>query len=319
MRCALLFALLLSSSSALAQGAGTPAELFAQGKLPEAKAAYQAVLAKDRNNADALYHMGRIAARQERFGEAIDWYEKAIKLDETNARYHFALGSALGDEAQKASKIRQPFLARRVKAEFERAVALDPTMLDARFGLVDFYSVAPGIMGGSMDKAREQAAEIAQLNPMRGHLARARIASREKNDTATIAAYEAAIAAAPDSTPAYYNLAQRYRQQGRWAEALQVMDRLVKARPDEAPAHAWYGIIAANGGIELERGERELKWYLANPVPNDSPRSTANVNLRLGTIYEKTGRKEEARAAYYEALRIVPDHAEAKKALAALK
>ena len=318
MRPVLLLALLLFPVALSAQ-TPTAAELFAARKLDEAKAAYQAILAKDRNNADALFHMGRIADIQEKPGEAVDWYEKAVKQDEGNALYHFWLGSALGDEAQKASKLRQPFLARRVKSEFERAVALDPKMLDARFGLVDFYSIAPGIMGGSMDKAREQAAEIGKLNGMRGHMARARIAQREKNDTAMIAAYEAAIAAAPDSTPAYYNLQAFYRGKQRWPEALAVMDRLIKARPDEAPAHAWYGIISANGGIEMERGERELKWYLANPVPNDSPRSTANVTFRLGTIYEKTGRKEEARAAYNEALRIVPDHAEAKKALAALK
>ena len=318
MRPVLLLALLLFPV-ALAAQTPTAAELFAARKLDEAKAAYQAILAKDRNNADALFHMGRIADLQEKSGEAVDWYEKAVKQDDGNALYHFRLGSALGDEAQKASKIRQPFLARRVKAEFERAVALDPTMLDARLGLVDFYSVAPGVMGGSMEKAREQAAEIGKLNVMRGHMARARIAMREKNDSAAFAAFEAAIAAAPDSTPAYYSLSSLYRSRTRWADALQVMDRLINARPNEAPAHAWYGIISANGGIEMERGERELKWYLANPVPNDSPRSTANVRFRLGTIYEKTGRKEEARGAYKEALRIVPDHAEAKKALAALK
>ena len=318
MRSVLLLSLVLFPVALSAQGS-TPAELFAARKLDEAKAAYQAILAKDRYNADALFHMGRIADIQEKSGEAVDWYEKAVKQDDGNALYHFWLGSALGDEAQKASKIRQPFLARRVKAEFERAVALDPKMLDARFGLVDFYSIAPGIMGGSMDKAREQAAEIGKLNTMRGHMARARIALREKNDSAAFAAYEAAIATAPDSTPAYYSLSSLYRSRTRWADALHVMDRLIKARPNEAPAHAWYGIISANGGIEMERGERELKWYLANPVPNDSPRSTANVHFRLGTIYEKTGRKEDARAAYNEALRILPDHAEAKKALANLK
>ena len=317
MRPVLLLALLALPFAVQAQS--TPAELFAARKLDEAKAAYQAVLAKDRNNADALFHLGRIAHMQEKHGEAIDWYEKAIKLDEHNASYHFRLGSALGDEAQKASKLRQPFLARRVKAEFERAVALDPTMLDARFGLVNFYSIAPGIMGGSMEKAREQADEIGKLNPMQGHMARARIAEREKNDTALVTAYQAAIAAAPDSAPAYYNLQAFYRSKQRWPEALALMDQLIKRRPDEAVAHALYGIIAANGGIEMERGERELKWYLANRPPNDSPRSAANVNFRLGTIYEKTGRKDEARAAYQEALRIVPDHADAKKALAALK
>ncbi len=324
MRLALLplLPLLLAVASVAAQTPSVPAtpqQLFEARRFDEARSAFQAQLSRNKNDAVALYYMGRIADAQDKSGEAVDWFEKAVKLDDRNALYHFWLGAALGDEAQKASKFRQPFLARRVKSEFERAVALDPQMLDARFGLLDFYSIAPGIMGGSMEMAREQAAAIGRLNPMRGHLAAARIALRQKNDTLAIREYEAAIAIAPDSTAGYFELAGLYRSRQRWAESLATYDRLLGRKPDEAVARARWGIVSAVSGMEMERGERELKLFLANAPAETTTQSFSNVHFRLGQIYEKTGRKELARSAYEESLKLNAGQAEAKKALAGLK
>ncbi len=312
-----LLPLLLALPTLLA--AQTPEQLFLERKLDEARAGFQARLAKDRTDATAMYYLGRIAMAQNQTRDAIEWFEKAVGRDDRSAPYHYWLGSALGNEAQRASKLRQPFLARRVKHEFERAVELDPTMVDARFGLLDFYSVAPGVMGGSMEKAREQAAEIAKLSVMRGHIARARLALRQKDDAAAFREYEAAIAAAPDSTPAYYGLGSLYRSRSRWVDAMNVYDRLMKARPDEVGAHAFWGIVSAISGQETERGERELRHFLAN-APKETPAlSYSNVHYRLGQILDRNGRTESARQEYAEAVRLNPKHEDAKKALAALK
>ena len=312
MRRALLF-LMLASTSLAAQ---SPEQLFADRRFPEAKVAFQARLKANPGDAAAMYHLGRIADAENRNAEAIDWFERAVKREPNSALYHFWLGSAVGEEAQNASKIRQPFLARKVKAEFERAVALDPKMVEPRMGLVDFYSIAPGVMGGSMDKAREQAAALVTLNPLRGHLAFARIAMRQKNDSATILAHEAAIAAAPDSTAGYYGLGSFHRSRNRFPESLRVYDRLLQRRNDEIVAHALYGIVAALGGIEMERGERELKYFLANtPKENTTPQSFSNVHYRLGMIYDKTGRPELAQKEYAEAVKWNPKNEDARKAI----
>jgi len=290
-------------------------ELFTQRKYPEARAAFEARLKANPADASAMYYLGRIADNENRNGDAIEWFERAVKREPQSALYHFWLGSAVGEEAQSASKLRQPFLARKVKSQFEKAVQLDPKMVEPRMGLVDFYSIAPGVMGGSMDKAREQAAALATLNPMRGHLAYARIAMREKDDSAVVRAHEAAIAAAPDSTAGYYGLGGFYRTRSRFPEALRVYDRLLARRGDEVVAHALYGIVAAIGGIEMERGERELKHFLANaPRETTTPQSFSNVHYRLGMIYDKTGRAALAQAEYAEAVRWNPKNEDAKRA-----
>jgi len=62
----------------------------------------------------------------------------------------------------RSSVLIQPFLALKVKQHFERAVELNPDNLDARADLKEYYEKAPGFLGGSVEKARQQAEEIAK-------------------------------------------------------------------------------------------------------------------------------------------------------------
>lgn len=313
--------LLLAIASSLA--AQTPEELFKSGKYDDAKKVFAERVAKNRNDANALFHMGRIAEEQDKFSEAVDWYEKALKLNDTSATYHFWLGSATGALAQRASKIKQPFLARKVKSEFERASQLDPKMLDPRLGLVDFYTMAPGFMGGSIEKAHQQADEIKKLHPYRGQYAEARIAQKQKNVEAEGKAFEAALAAAkvaaPDSLTPWYWLANYYRRNSRFDESFALCDSIMKKKPDEVPVHASYGVVAALSGKNLERGERELKFYLEHPPKEVTDATISFVRYHLGLIYEKTARKDAAKTEYAEAVRLNKDNADAKKAISALK
>src|SRR5438552_4337711 len=186
-------------SAQVAPAATTPEALINARRFDEARTTIDAMLAREKHDANALYYMGRLAYAQGNSGQAVDWFEKAVERNERSAVYHNWLGNALGDEAQKANKLRQPMLARRVKREFERAVELDPTLIAPREGLVTFYSVAPGIMGGSMDKAREQANEILKLSSLRGHWQLAQLAERQKDTVAAEHEYKTAVSAAPDS------------------------------------------------------------------------------------------------------------------------
>ena len=315
--CLLALPVLLGAQAV--QTSMTPEQLFTAGRFDEARTGFQARLAANRTDADALYYMGRLADAQGKAKEAVEWFEKAVKQNEQSALYHTWLGNALGDVAQNASKLKQPFLARRVKAEFEKAVQLDPTMWQPRNGLVDFYSMAPGIMGGDMDKAKQQAAELVKLHPLRGHLAQGRLAERREDSTAALAAYRSAVDAAPDSAQGYYALASWYRRQSRWDDAFATYDALMQRKPDEVTAHATWGIVAAISGKNLERGERELKYWLSNPPPTANAVSYSNVHMRLGQIYEKTARTDSARAQYQEAIRRSPENKLAKDALSALK
>jgi tetratricopeptide (TPR) repeat protein len=314
------FVLLLAAPAALrSQCPPATQKLIVDRKLDEAATEARAAVKQNGSDEAVLHCMGRVLLEQDKSGEAVDWFEKAVKANDKNALHHLWLGNALGTEAQKANKLRQPFLARRVKTEFEQAVALDPTMTDARYGLVQFYTMAPGVMGGSKEKANEQLAAMVKVNPMRGHFARAWVAEREKDVATAEREYVAASTAAPDSAIAFSTLGNFYRRQKKWAEATTAFERVLVVKPDAYNAHLSLGGIAVASGQNLDRGEREIKEWLAT-APKDAPIGNVSIAHQwLGKIYEQQGKKDAARAEYQLALSANPKNEEAKKSLGALK
>jgi tetratricopeptide (TPR) repeat protein len=294
-------------------------KLLVDQKYDEARAEMQALIKKNPSDDVALHCMGRIYMAQGKSGDAVDWLEKAVKINDKNALHHLQLGNALGNEAQKASKLRQPFLARRLKTEFELAVACDPKLTDAHDGLMEFYLQAPGFMGGSLEKAKEQAQIISTLNGYEGHVAAASIARHEKDAAGEQKALEAALAAAPDTANAWYQLDLFYQNQQKWPEAFALLERAFKERPAaELVGHFYYGRASAVSGENLERGEREMKQWLSAAGPNAPATSQSAGHWRLGMIYEKAGKKDSARAEYQTAVSLNPK-SDAKKMLDALK
>jgi tetratricopeptide (TPR) repeat protein len=250
--------------------------------------------------------------------KADDEFEKAVKVDDRNPVYHFWLGRAFGDQAQDANPLRQAGLARKTKAEFERAAALAPDYLDAREGLVEYYLQAPGILGGSKDKARAEAAEIGKRDPYRGGNLAITIALRTNDTTAAIRGYDSLIAAYPDSAGLYASLATLHGAQRRWPDAWKAVDRLNAVRPDWPPARYAIGRMAAESGERLEQGEAALRAYLTQPPLRGQP-SHAGAHWRLGMIAEKRGDRPAARREYEAALALDPALKGAKDGLARVK
>ena len=266
----------------------------------------------------AAFAKGCRLLAEQKFGPAGGEFEKAVKAEPNVAIYHFWFGRATGEQAQRANPLRQPGLARRTKGEFEAAVRLDSTYVTAREGLLRYYIAAPGVMGGSIDKAREQAAVIARLNPFRGVMAHANVAVAAKDTAALIKAHEDGITAFPDSATSYLALFNVQIARKQWPLAWAALDRLDRARPDFPTAKYAAGRVAAESGEQLDRGEAGLRAYLQRtPAPNEP--SLAAAHWRLGMIMEKRGDKAAARQEYETASKLDPNLKQAKEALSRLK
>lgn len=247
-------------------------------------------------------------------------FEKAIAAEKGVSDYHLWLGRAVGQQAQGASVVKQPFMARRIKAEFEKAVELDPNQLDARDGLIQFYLMAPGVMGGSVDKAKEQQREIAKRDAVRGHMAQANIHWHARDTVATERALRAAVAAVPDSAMPTLQLGSRLANWGRVPEAFATYDAFLARHPTNVPTRFQYGRLAAITGENLAQGERHLRalladdaWTSGNFVP-----SRAAVHARLGDVLRRQEKKDAARTAYQQALALDKENQIAKDGLKAL-
>jgi len=259
----------------------------------------------------------RLLAEQ-KFGPAGGEFEKAVRAEPDVAIYHFWFGRASGEQASRANPLRQPGLARRTKGEFERAVALDPNYVQPREGLLRYYLAAPGFLGGSIDKARLQAVEIAKLDPYRGGMAHANVAFAAKDTAGLIRAHEGLVAQFPDSAAPYLTLLNVQLARKQWVPAWSAADRLERVRPDLPVVRYVIGRAAAESGEQLDRGEASLRAYLEHePKPNEP--SLAATHWRLGMIAEKRGDTAAARREYQAAATMDPNLRQAREALARLK
>ena len=266
------------------------------------------------------FEAGRAHMRANQADRAERSFERAVEKEPRNGVYHLWLGNAVGQQAQNASVIRQPFLARRVKAEFERAVALDPELLDAREGLITFYLVAPAVMGGDVNKAREQQREIARRDAVRGHIAAANIAWHGRDTVATERALRTAFTAAPDSLAPAGSLAGRLYSWKRNNEAFAVWESFLARQPNNIAGRYQFARLSAMSGERLQDGERQLRAILAIetwPENNWTPGKAA-AHARLGDILRHQRRRDEARASYERALALDANLQIAKDGLKAL-
>lgn len=265
------------------------------------------------------FSAGRAAVLAGDYDNAVPQLERAVELNDSSADYHYWLGRAVYEAAPRASKLRVPGMARRVRNEWERAVALDPDNIDARAGLADWYAMAPGFMGGDKAKSREQASEIAKRNPMRGAMASAVIASHEDNWAAEAEAYQRAVALAPDTAAAYVALADAYVRTNRMDSAFVTIARYASRRSADPWRLYYLGRLAGSTGQRLEEGDQALHQFLAAPPPDVTAPGSSRARYWLGKIAEHRGNALMARENYQSALQTNPANYAAKQALEKLK
>lgn len=286
-------------------------------RYEDARKLLEPYVARNARDAEATYYLGRSLFGLRRFDDAVAPLEKAAKLAPKRSEYHLWLARAYGRSAQQANVLRMPGLAKKSRVSYEEAVALDPGNLEARSDLIQFYLVAPGFMGGSVEKAREQAAEIKKRDAVRGAISFATIAMNQKDEAGAERELEAAIRAAPADPRPRLGLGSLYASQEKWDAAFAAFEALLTTDPDHWDALYQVGRTGAVSGRRLDRAEACLKRYLAHPPGPDSA-PLANAHYRLGMVYEHKGDKAAARAEYQKALRLDPALDDAKEALGKL-
>src|SRR5260370_17813011 len=115
-------------------------------------------------------------------------------------------------------------MVRKVKAEFERAAALNADSLSARADLAEFYMEAPFFMGGDKTKARQLADYVAQRDPAQGQFMLAQI-DEKKNKPKAETEFKSAVRASGGRAGYWFELASFYRRSGRPQEMQLAVDK----------------------------------------------------------------------------------------------
>jgi tetratricopeptide (TPR) repeat protein len=159
------------------------------------------------------------AIKAEKWDAAVEAGEKNVKDAPESAEAHLWLGRAYGQKALNSSIFSQMGWAKKCKASFEKAVALDPKSADARVDLIQYYANAPGIAGGGMDKARAQVKALDGFDPVRGAQMNGFILLKEKKPAEAEAEYRRAVSLAPENGSAHWRLGRFLERGGRKDEA----------------------------------------------------------------------------------------------------
>lgn len=298
-----------------AAGADTdPVALLKAGKADEALHALNTTLSHDPDDARAYHLLCRVYFQLELWDNSIRMAEKAIALDPQNSSYHLWLGRAMGRKAEDANPFTAFGLARKVRSEFERAVALDAGNLMARSDLSEFYVEAPGFLGGDKNKARQQADFVAKHDPALANYIYARVAEKQGGGGAE-AEYKKAVAASTSPSHYWVELAHFYRRVERLSDMEAAINQsLAAARPGDVTEFDSAALLL-HAGRNFAGATQMLRHYVAQQdASEDGP--VFQAHYLLGILLEKQGKKKEAITEFKAAGMLAPQYKPARDALA---
>lgn len=213
------------------------------------------------------------------------------------AACHYGVGVVTGVQIMSQGMMKAAFGIGSVRDEFVKALELDPAFAPARSGLVQFYLMAPGLMGGSVSKAQDIAQAEARRAPEYGKVL-----------GATVLAYQDKAADAErllstvqpggdlelveELRGQWVALGFGYLQAKKPANAHAIFERLAKDRPEQPDGH--YGLgRALSDQQQWDAAIAELRLAATLPGHESLP-----VDYRLGIALQAKGEGAQAKAAF---------------------
>ena len=201
----LLFPLLLCSQS-FEKGE----KLFVDGKFSQAQPILETYLKSNPSNLKTLEYLGDISAYNKVWDKSIAYYKKLIVLKPKEANYFYKYGGALAMKTTEVGKIKALGMVGEVRSSFEKAIALNPKHIEARWALIELNLELPGIVGGSEAKAIKYSSELRELSPVDGYLSRGHIEEYFQRYTDAEVQYKRAVLVG-GSKVCYQKLADFYK------------------------------------------------------------------------------------------------------------
>jgi Flp pilus assembly protein TadD len=233
------------------------------------------------------FHLGQALAAQHRWTEAVAQLQLAV----TRCPHDAVAWNTLGHALLLARQIGEALIA------YQRALKYD------RRNPIFFCGLADALRAHDrLDEARA-AYEKALAGDPNCTVALTNLGAllvEQRDFAVALPLLERAVTLSPDGAEALNTLGIGYRGLGRDHEAVDVLRRATTLQPQLASA--WNSLSAAL----LDTGDSAGAEQSARRAL-ELDTSYANAWMSLGNILKRTARLEEARSAYSEALRIVPE------------
>ncbi len=290
-------------------------------KLPQAKAALQQALALQPQLAKAHHNLGSVFAAENRTTEAIASYRQALEIDASLAPAHYAIASLLNDAQRYSEAIPHLQALMHSQKSPDILVQLADTLQNAgslvaaadelekyasTFSDTPFYLNRLGNarlelrqFSGAM-AAYEHAIAIAPENPLAYNNLGVALLKQHMLDEA-VAAFRKAVALAPENPDFLFSLGSALTDRGKTDESIPLLEQGTKRWPNNVNGLTNLGLAYVTAR-QAKRGLPPLQQALLLE-PNDP-----ELHNNLGAAYEALNEYEQAATCYRQALNIKADY-----------
>ena len=288
--------------------------LLNSGRVTDAIDLLRQVTQTSNNDAEAWHLLCRAYLSLEKWNDAVKSCEKAVAADPNNSEYHLWLGRAYGEKAEHSIFWVAWGLGKRVRIEFQKAVALNAENIDARSDLAEFYVEAPGILGGGTDKARDEADQIARYDAAGALWVKGRVAEKEGNNAEAEKQYLEAVNVSHNQPGALLDLASFYRRTDQLDKMEATINRAVSSERKKSNVLYDAAMLLYRTGRNFPGAANMLRKYLDSDNKTDEA-PAFQAHYLLGQILEKQGDKQGAATEYEAALSLAKDFEDAQRGL----
>jgi eukaryotic-like serine/threonine-protein kinase len=223
---------------------------------------------------------------------AIEHFQRAAELDSGFALAHSALGGAYANRVMKA--FGEPGDHARAQAAFDKALALDPHLLEARMHMI-FIDLSRG----EKQRARASAERLSTEAPndVGVHFVRGVVARLDGNYDRALRCYDRMVRLNPaERVVASYNRARIFMYQQRYEEALAELDKGAAVEPDHPLLRTFRARVIYYSG-DPEQAAEILKEVL------DRHPKLEGIRPIYATCLSALGRHDEAQAQLTETVK----------------
>jgi tetratricopeptide (TPR) repeat protein len=226
-----------------------------------------------------IYH----TVSREHVDSAIEFFRRALELDQKFPLAYSALGGCYVNRVLKG--LGEPGDHEKAAEAFEKALALDPKLLEARMHMVFIYL--------SQNKKTQARAEVERLreefpNDVGVHFVRGVLARLDGDYERALRSFERMVRLNPaELVVASYNRARIFMYQHKWEEALAELDHGAAMEPDHPLVRTF------RARVLFYRGEVEAARRLLEQVLENHPRMDG-IRPIMATCLAGQGKRGEA-------------------------
>jgi tetratricopeptide (TPR) repeat protein len=275
--------------------------LYDSGLYRQAVEALQTAVENNPRDASLQYWLGRCFYELRDYSHAMASLERAVALDPNRSEYHDWLGKASGRKAEQTSLL-LPFsglcLARKARHEFEAAVRLGITNLEAQRDLIRYLLNAPGIAGGGSDRADEQIRTLSAVDPIEGQMARAESLATHKQFEQASVEYRKIVDSQPKRIGVWFEIAEYYRDRSDAEGMQQAVEAGAKLDPSDRRLAYYRGVALVLAKRDLAEAERSFRVYLDTVPDSADVPERASAHEWLAKLYELESKPNQAAEEY---------------------